>query len=230
MRKLLIAEADEKLRSALCSQLRRQYDITICTDGGTALELLRSLHPDALILDLMLPVMDGFYILEQAGDSRPPLILAICDFHNDYVNQTARDLGVSYMFIKPCQPRVIASRLEHLISYDPASDQADGQTRAAQLLLCFGFNPKNDGFRFLKVGIPLFAQDPQQRVCKELYATIARICGAGSWNQVERSIRSATDAAWKTQTPAWKKYFPQCTAAPTGKTLISSLAQILMDS
>lgn len=230
MRKLLIAEADEMLRTALCSHLRRQYDITICTDGAAALELLRSMQPDVLILDLMLPTMDGFYILEQAGAARPPLIVAICDFHNDYVNQTARDLGVSYMFIKPCQPRVIASRLEHLISHDPASDQADGQTKAAQLLLSFGFNPKNDGFRFLKIGIPLFAQDPQQRVCKELYATIARICGVGSWNQVERSIRSATEAAWKTKVPAWSVHFPQAKSAPTGKTLISSLAQILMDS
>ena len=230
MRKILIAEADEMLCTALCSQLRRQYDITVCSDGGTALELIRSIRPDALILDLMLPVMDGFYVLEQAGDIRPPLVIAICEFHNDYVNQTARDLGVSYMFMKPCQARVIASRVEHLMNHDPASDRADGQTKAAQILLAFGFNPKNDGFRFLKIGIPLFAQDPQQRVCKELYATIARVSGAGSWNQVERSIRSATEAAWKTQAPAWAEYFSQIGAAPTGKTLISRLAQILMDS
>ena len=230
MRKLLIAEADAVICGALVDLLRRSYDITTCADGGTASELIRSLRPDALILDLMLPVKDGFYILEETEDVRPPVVLAISDFSNDYMTQTARELGVQYMIIKPCLPRVIVSRLEHLIHHVPAPDQSDGQSRAAQLLLEFQFSPKNDGFRFLKIGIPLYAQDPQQRICKELYTAIAGICGAGSWNQVERSIRSAIDAAWRTRTSAWSKYFPGTDTPPTGKTFISRLAQILMDS
>ena len=85
------------------------------------------------------------------------------------------------------------------------------------------------GFRFLKIGIPLYAQDPQQRICKELYAGIAGICGAGNWNQVERSIRSAIDAAWQIRSDAWGKYFPGAETPPTGKTFISRLAQVLID-
>lgn len=230
MRKLLIAEADDSLRSALIDLLRRGYDITVCADGGTAAELLRTLRPDVLILDLMLPVKDGFYILEEMADMLPPVVLGICDFCNDYVNQTARDLGVQYMVRKPCLPRVVVSRLEHLVRHTPAPDQGDGQSKAAEILLRFQFNPKIDGFRFLKIGIPLYAQDPQQRICKELYATIAGICGAGSWNQVERSIRSAIEAAWRTRSEAWSKYFPGTDQPPTGKTFISRIAQILMDS
>lgn len=229
MRKLLIAESDEALSHALVDLLRRSYDITVCADGGTALELLRSSRPDAMILDLMLPVMDGFYIMEEAADFRPAVVLGICDFCNDYVSQTARDLGIDYMVRKPCHPRVIASRLDHLIHHSAAPDLSDGQSKAAQILLTFRFNPKNDGFRFLKIAIPLYAQDPQQRVCKELYASIAKICGAGSWNQVERSIRSAIDAAWRVRADAWANYFPGAQEAPTGKTFISRLAQILTD-
>lgn len=230
MRKLLIAEHDEALCGALVDLLRRSYDITTCTDGGTASELLRSLRPDAVILDLMLPVKDGFYILEETADIRPSVVLGISDFSNNYITQTARDLGVHYMVIKPCLPRVIASRLDHLIHNLPLSTRNDGQNLAAQILLEFRFNPKNDGFRFLKIGIPLYAQDPQQRICKELYTAIAGICGAGNWNQVERSIRSAIDAAWRTRSPAWEKYFPTASEPPTGKTFISRVSQILMDS
>ena len=230
MRKLLIVETDEALRGALVDLLRRSYDITTCADGGTASELIRTLRPDALILDLMLPVKDGFYIMEETEDVRPPVVLAISDFSNDYMTQTARELGIHYMVVKPCLPRVIVSRLEHLIQHLPFLDQCDGQSRTAQLLLEFQFTPKNDGFRFLKIAIPLYAQDPQQRICKELYAAIAGICGAGSWNQVERSIRSAIEAAWRTRSPAWAKYFPGAEAPPTGKTFISRLAQILQDS
>lgn len=230
MRKLLIAVGDEVLQGALSDQLRRAYDITICSDGAAAAELIRTTRPDGVILELMLRVKDGFCVLEESADVLPPAVICICDFSNDYIAQTAMDLGVSFMFRKPCQPRVIAARLEHLFHHLPSPAHVDSQSRAARLLLEFRFNPKNDGFRFLRVGIPLYAQDPQQRICKELYVSIAEICGAGSWNQVERSIRSAIDGAWRTRADAWDEYFPGAQVSPTSKTFISRLAQILTDS
>lgn len=230
MRKLLIAAGDEALQGALTGELRRSYHITVCSDGATAADLIRSLRPDVCILELMLPVKDGLAVLEESADVLPSAVVCICDFCNDYIAQTAMDLGVNFIFRKPCQPRIIAARLEHLMDHLPAAGHADGQTRAAQLLLTFGFNPKNDGFRFLKVGIPLYAQDPQQRICKELYVSIAQICGAGSWNQVERSIRSALENAFRTRAEIWSNYFPNAATPPTGKTFISRLAQELMDS
>ena len=230
MRKLLIAEGDEALRGALVDLLRRNYDITVCADGGTASELIRALRPDVMILDLMLPVKDGFYIMEENADVRPPVVLGISDFNNDYITQTARDVGIHFMIRKPCLPRVVASRLEHLLNHVPDPQYSDGQSKAARLLLEFRFNPKVDGFRFLKIAIPLYAQDPHQRICKELYTAIAQICGAGSWNQVERSIRSAIENAWKTQAQPWSVCFPDAHTPPTGKSFISRLAQILVDS
>ena len=108
-------------------------------------------------------------------------------------------------------------------------DLAYAQTKAARLLIAFQSNPKNDGFRFLKVALPLVAQDPQQRVCKELYTSVAQICGAGSWNQVERSIRASIETTWMAGHPIWQKYFPG-PKHPTGKEFISRLAQMLLES
>lgn len=230
MQKLLIAENDAALRDGLVDLLRRQYDITLCADGDTAVSLLESLRPDAVILDLVLPEKEGFFVLEEAAAVLPRVVLGITDFCNDYVAQTAQELGVSYLFRKPCQPRVIAGRLNHLMQYHPAPTPSDAQSVTAQILLRLYFNPKNDGFRFLKVGLPLYAQDPHQRICKELYADIATICGAGSWNQVERSIRSAIDAAWREASDSWDEYFPGAKQSPTGKTFISRISQELMDS
>ena len=229
MQKLLIVEYDELFRHALVEQMRRKFDITVCVDGETAVELFDSLRPDAVILDLMLPKKDGLRVLEETTAIRPPVVLCICDMANDYINQALRDLEVSYCLLKPCYPRIVAGHIERLLNHVPDPSQADAQTKAAQLLLDFHFNPKNDGFRFLKIGIPLFAQDPQQRLCKELYTDIAQICGAGNWNQVERSIRAAIEQAFKTQAPIWKQYFPDAASAPTGKQFISLLANLLND-
>ena len=229
MRKLLIVEYDEPFRNALVELLRRKFQITVCADGDTAVELIRTLQPDGVILNLMLPMKDGLCVLEETMDCRPPVVLCLCDFQNPYINQSIRDLDVTYSLRKPCYPRVVAGHIQRLMDHTPDPRQADAQTLAAQLLLEFHFNPKNDGFRFLKIGIPMFAQDPQQRVCKELYVTIAELCGAGNWNQVERSIRSAIEAAWKAESPLWQEYFPGITAAPTGKTFISRIALMLND-
>lgn len=230
MQKLLIAECDTALREGLVELLRRQYDITLCADGDTAISLLESLRPDAVILDLVLPEKEGFFVLEESAAFLPRVVLGITDFSNDYVSQTAQELGISYLFRKPCQPRVIAGRLAHLMQYLPASTPSDAQSITAQILLRLHFNPKNDGFRFLKVSIPLYAQDPNQRLCKELYADIATICGAGSWNQVERSIRSAIENAWREAPECWEQYFPGAKESPTGKTFISRISQELKDS
>ena len=111
MRKLLIAESDDALRSALTQQLRRTWDITVCSDGSTVIELLPTLRPDAMILNLNLPNMDGLYILQQTAACLPRIVVGIAGFCNDYVSQASRELGLSYMFRKPCLPHVVAARL-----------------------------------------------------------------------------------------------------------------------
>lgn len=229
MDKLLIAERDASLRDGLVELLRHKYDITTCTDGRTCLELLHSLRPEAAIIDLALTELEGIYVIEQALDHLPPIVLCVTDFATEYVAQTLQDLGVDYLFRRPCFPRAIAARLEHLAAHRPQPGQPDLQTRTARLLQSMGFIPKSDGFQYLRIGMPLFYQDPTQLICKELYASIAHICGLNSWKPVERSIRSAIHAAWSAAPSLWEPYFPGLDAPPTGKAFICQMVQHLED-
>ena len=97
MDKLLLAERDTSLREGLVDLLRRQYDITTCTDGRTCLELLETLRPKVAIIDLALTELEGLYVIEQSLDFQPPVLLCVTDFSNDYVTQTLQDLGVYVM-------------------------------------------------------------------------------------------------------------------------------------
>ena len=227
MDKLLIAERDEPLRDGLVDLLRRQYEITTCTDGQTCLELLESLRPRVAIIDLALTELEGMYVIEQSLDFQPPILLCITDFANDYVVQTLQDLGVAYIFRKPCFPRAIAARLEHLSRHVPATGHSDLQARTAQILQSIGFSPKTDGFQYLKIALPLFHQDPNQLICKELYGGIAQICGLGNWKPVERSIRSAIQHAWALNPGLWEPYFPNLDAPPTSKAFICQMVEYL---
>lgn len=227
MKKLLIADGSEKFCDSLVELLQQEFEIATCTDGNTASELMRSFRPNIMILDLMLPGKDGLTILEECKDILPHNILAVTDFTSDYINQAARDLGVSLMIHKPCLPHVIVSRLHHLMNHTPVPEFVDNQSKVAKLLLEFGFNPKLNGFRFLKVAVPIFAQNTNLRVCKEVYIPVAKMCGVKSWNQVERSIRSAIESTWSVNSDYWSRFFHNDKAAPTGKQFISLLANML---
>ena len=227
MDKLLLAERDTALRDGLVDLLRRDYKITTCADGRTCLELLQSLRPKVAIIDLSLPEFDGLYVIEHSLDFQPPIVLCITDFSNDYVAQTLLDLGVSYIFRKPCFPRPIAARLESLSRHVPAPDHADLQTKTALLLLSLNIAPKSDGFQYLKIALPLYHQDPNQLICKELYGAIANMRGLSGWKPVERSIRSAIHAAWELDPAAWEPYFPGLEAPPTCKAFICQMVHAL---
>ncbi len=67
MRKLLIADCSEDYRTALANALTDHYHVLCCRTGTEALDILRRENPDILVLDLMLPELDGLTLLERAA-------------------------------------------------------------------------------------------------------------------------------------------------------------------
>ena len=230
MDKLLLAEPDEVLCNGLLDILRRRYDVTVCTNGRTVLELLQTLRPKVAIIDLSLTEYDGLYVIEQAIEFLPPILLCVMDFSNDYIIQTLQDLGIQYIFRRPCQPRTITARLEHLSSHVPSPHHVDLQSLTSQILLKLRLPPQSDGFQYLKIAIPLYFQDPTLLLCKEIYGTIVQIYTLSGWKAVERSIRRVIQDAWKQNPELWEPWFPGFQEAPTNKAFICRIAQLLEDS
>lgn len=234
MRRLLIADASEEMRETLYIAFQKKYEIALCGDGGTALKLLMSFQPDVLILDLLLPVMDGITVLREIGDNRPSVILTTSTCPTDYVELTLIDLGVGYSILKPCSASAIVTHITEMEQRAQASEAhcAGSIARTAGHLQHLGIQTHLDGYQQLRVGIPLFAQDPAQNICKELYVHVATICGNDSGVQVERSMRSAIKSAWMHRDKeVWAGYFPSnpdgAMRCPSNKTFISRLAELL---
>lgn len=100
------------------------------------------------------------------------------------------------------------------------------QTKAMLRELSFG--AYRDGYVQLCIGIPCYALDTVQGMCKELYPYIADELGHGNWHSVERSIRFAIMDAWERRNnDIWDKYFPNFKKAPTNKVFIATLADRL---
>ena len=234
MRRMLIAVSSEDMQAALTSAFRKEFETTACGDGETALELLAAFKPYALILDLMLPKMEGLTVLEEAGDHLPPVILCISRQVTDYTVQAAMDLGAGYIIRTPCTLRAITNRVRDMVQRNdfPRPSPKNPQSLATSHLHRLGVSSDPSGYRYLRIGIPLFAQDPHQSLSKELYSAIVTLCGCTSTDAVEIAIRKTICSAWKKRDDAvWAAYFPPESDGqilrPPNKMFIARLAEKL---
>jgi len=208
--KLLIADGTEDFRIALAEALRDSYRIRECSDGIQAMELLNSFRPDLLVLDLMLPGMDGISLLQKMiGSAHRPMVLATSRFQSDYVTDTVSRLGVGYMMMKPCDIRATVARIRDLSQglRPTVICRPDPETFVSNILLTLGFATNLRGYLYLREAVPIMARDPKQSITKELYPTVGKLFGVDAAN-VERSIRSAITAAWlRRDDRIWSFYF-----------------------
>lgn len=208
--KLLIADGSEELCRALNDLLGQRYHICTCHSGDRAMELLRSFSPDVIYIDLMLPQIDGLAVLQTALQEgiRPAMLVSV-GLQSPYIERALSRLQVDYVLKKPCSAKVIAGHIDEIAGavHDSPVKASDLQTEIAGILVQLSFKNNLSGFRYVVSGLPLFAENPQQTVTKELYPAIAKLHGK-TGEQVERAIRNAIDLAWQRRDDRiWRMYF-----------------------
>lgn len=232
--KLLIADNSDEFRQALAAALSSSYQIRTCSDGMEALQLLQDFQPDILVLELMLPQLDGLTLLQKANQSGyRPKTLVVSRYFSPYVTDALTRLQVDYCMSKPCSTQALVCRIaDFAVEAAPTeTDTVVPEDWVSAALLQLGIGAHLDGFTYLKLAIPLFHQDTSQGITKELYSAVAEACGKGS-RQVERSIRSAIEGAWKRRNDrVWAAYFtpgPDGTVAKLSNgRFIAHMAQLL---
>ena len=110
--KVLIAVRSQLLTDLLASALP-QHEIHICRTGTEALAKIDAFHPDILLLELMLPGMDGITLLRNAK-YKPPVILVLTNLISDSVLTQAAAVGIRDLLLIPCTLRCILQHLEAL--------------------------------------------------------------------------------------------------------------------
>ena len=208
--KLLIADSSEELCRALNDLLGQRYHICTCQSGDRALELLRSFSPDLIYIDLMLPQIDGLTVLQTALQEgiRPAMLVSV-GLQSSYIERALSRLQVDYVLKKPCSAKVIAGHIDELAgaAHGAPVKASDLQAEIAGILVQMGFKNNLSGFRYVVSGLPMFAENPQQTVTKELYPAIGKLHGK-TGEQVERAIRNAIELAWQRRDERiWRMYF-----------------------
>jgi DNA-binding response OmpR family regulator len=129
---LLIIEDNENLATGLRNNLEIEgHAVRIAHDGVTGLGLARSSAPDLIVLDLMLPALDGYRVLEtlrSEGNDTPVLILSAKGEEADKV--MGFQLGADDYVAKPFGLLELLARVEALLRRAPAATRGNGSAPA----------------------------------------------------------------------------------------------------
>ncbi|MEU7029757.1 response regulator transcription factor [Streptomyces sp. NPDC046275] len=124
--RILVAEDDEKQSRLVRIYLEREGNaVQVVADGRAALEKARATRPDLLVLDVMLPYVDGLdvcRILRAEGSDVPILLLTARSTEEDLL--LGLDLGADDYLTKPYSPRELAARVRALLRRSRAAARA----------------------------------------------------------------------------------------------------------
>ena len=233
--KLLISDSNREFSDALVRQLQGAYRIQTTSEGQQTLNAILTYQPELLILDLLLPGMDGVSILQRASEAGArPMVLATTRYASDYVLEALNRLNVGYLMMKPCDIRATVNRLGDLSQRlrAPLFSHPDSRTAASNLLLALGVRTKLKGYGYLVEAIPMMLKNPGLSLTKELYPELGKRDNADP-ARVERTIRSAIHSAWEMRDDQfWRMYFQPGPDGriprPTNGAFLTRLAECLM--
>jgi DNA-binding response OmpR family regulator len=104
MTKIVVADDDRMFRKAAETTLRRQgYAVTTASDGEEALQLIRAERPDIIVLDLIMPKLQGFdvlQVLKQDSLTAAIPVIVLSSLTQEQDKQEALDLGAVAYFNK----------------------------------------------------------------------------------------------------------------------------------
>ena len=114
--KVLLAEDDEQVATITGITLRRGgFEVIHARDGGEALRVWNSEHPDIIILDIQMPVYDGFTVCRRirAVSSVPIIMLTAKSEDNDVIH--GLEIGADDYVLKPFSPRQLLARVQAVL-------------------------------------------------------------------------------------------------------------------
>ncbi|HKE94155.1 MAG TPA: response regulator, partial [Povalibacter sp.] len=132
---VVLVEDDLRLAELIRSYLESNgFRVLVEHRGDRGIERVRRENPDVVILDLGLPVQDGFSVCREvrAGGSTPILILTARDSDIDHV--LGLELGADDYVIKPVEPRVLVARIHALLRRSRAPGTSEHRTLSFGIL------------------------------------------------------------------------------------------------
>lgn len=138
--KVLIVEDEPSLQETLAYNLTRQgYKVDTASDGQTALNKAREIHPDLIVLDIMLPVLDGFEVCRILRQEMNVPILMLTARDDEIDRVIGLEMGADDYITKPFSMREFLARVKaQLRRVRLIREEVDTETSLAHEIFRFG--------------------------------------------------------------------------------------------
>ncbi len=123
---VLIADDNQEFSTTLATYLKNQEDMVVvgrAKDGNEALDMISSLMPDIILLDVIMPHLDGIGVLEQMNMiklNKKPICIMLSAVGQDKITRRAVELGAEYYVVKPFDIDLLITRIRELKNYKPS--------------------------------------------------------------------------------------------------------------
>ncbi|AYC96793.1 sporulation transcription factor Spo0A [Clostridioides difficile] len=221
--KIVLADDNKDFCQVLKEYLSNEDDIDIlgiAKDGIEALDLVKKTQPDLLILDVIMPHLDGLGVIEKLNTMdipKMPKIIVLSAVGQDKITQSAINLGADYYIVKPFDFVVFINRIRELVSNrvtqvepkprpvqetqmtrsDFVKNVGNIETEITNIIHEIGVPAHIKGYLYLREAIKMVIDNVELlgAVTKELYPSIAKKFNTTP-SRVERAIRHAIEVAW----------------------------------
>lgn len=125
MATILIADDDERLRRMLQRTLAYEgFDVEVAADGRAALDLVHARHPDLIVLDWMMPNLDGLQVVQSLRSQQDRTMILMLTARDAIENRVqGLEIGADDYLIKPFAPAELVARIHALLRRTEAAHQ-----------------------------------------------------------------------------------------------------------
>jgi len=234
---VLLADANEEFRAMLRSAIEETGEFTVVGatgDGGEAHRMIQQMQPEIVVMDPILPNMDGCSVLRKLdlAKSRMNVIVVSGFLTNDLAGEMM-EVGAKFFFLKPVNLESLLDRM-HTVLARPAEEQPREvvlKNMVTNVIHEIGVPAHIKGYQYLREAIMIAVDDMDviNAVTKVLYPEVAKRFGTTA-SRVERAIRHAIEVAWdRGDLETLQKYFGYTVSNSKGKPTNSEFIAMISD-
>lgn len=188
--------------------------IGVANNGLKAVEMVKEKSPDVLILDVIMPHLDGIGVLEKLNEeelNKKPTVIMLSAVGQEKITSRAIENGAEYYMIKPFDMQTLVTRIRSMrgkavyvrddlnkfVDRGTYRVEKDLETEVTSVIHEIGVPAHIKGYQYLRDSIMLAIENMEilDSITKQLYPTIAKKYNTTP-SRVERAIRHAIEVAW----------------------------------
>ncbi|ADQ40830.1 sporulation transcriptional activator Spo0A [Caldicellulosiruptor acetigenus I77R1B] len=250
--KVVIADDNRQFNMLLTEVFNSQPDFLVVGnsyDGVETLKVVEEKKPDLLMLDIIMPYLDGIGVIENLSSvEKRPNIIVISAVGQENISQKAINMGALYYFVKPFDLNIMIERVRQLLFSTSSKSETvevnfskpaekkpvsevDLEAEVTEILKEIGIPAHVRGYQFLRDAIVAATMDADllSGITKVLYPMIAEKYNTTP-TRVERAIRHAIEiSSTRGKADTLYKYFGYSTSQDKGKPTNAEFIAMISD-